>query len=246
VEVKIETGLNRIGFMPGDELAQLARELTAWRGHVRVCGAFSHFACTEDADFTEKQAERFHGGVLQLEKAGIPVPRRHLSASAAGEGYPQYHLDAVRFGRRLYMDNPTCPHGDIEEVASWRSWITAVRILPKGAPLGYGGRVHLADEASVAVVGVGYGDGLNQRLAEAGAPVLVHGRRARLLAVCMDQCFIDVSGLNAQPDDEVTFFGRDSAGNALSSQEVALLAGHDEGCGLTAALSPRVARVYSG
>ncbi len=60
----------------------------------------------------------------------------------------------------------------------------------------------------------------------------------------MDQCMIDVSGLDCKVGDEVTFFGRDAEGNFLSSQEIASLIGGDEGCGLTSALSGRVARVY--
>lgn len=244
-EIKIETGLHRIGVLPGAELDALLAELAAWRDWVQVSGAFTHFANTGDAALTETQAQRFLAGVAQLENNGIKVPRRHISGSAAFELYPQYHLDAVRIGRRLYMDNPTQPLGGIEEVPSWRSWVTAVRTLPAGATLGYGGGHRLPGETQVATVGVGYGDGLDQRLAHAQAPVLVRGQRARLLACCMDQCFVDVTGLGCRPDDEVTFFGRDGRGGFLSSQEVALLVGGDEGCGLTAALSPRVARVYT-
>ena len=244
-EIKIETGLHRIGVMPGAEMDVLLAELAAWKDWVQVSGAFTHFANTGDAALTGAQVQTFLAGVAQLEENGIKVPRRHISGSAAFELYPQYNLDAVRIGRRLYMDHPTQPLGGIEEVPSWRSWVTAVRTLPTGATLGYGGAYRLPDETQVATVGVGYGDGLNQRLAEAQAPVLVRGKRARLLACCMDQCFVDVTGLDCRPDDEVTFFGRDGKGGFLSSQEVALLAGGDEGCGLTAALSPRVARVYT-
>ncbi|NLW79268.1 MAG: alanine racemase [Ruminococcaceae bacterium] len=244
VEIKLETGLNRVGFAPGAELDGLLQELAPWREHLHITGAFSHFANTADAAFTEWQYQAFLAGVAQLEKAGIPVPRRHISSSASSELYPQYHLDAVRLGRRLYMDNPENPLGGIEEVPSWRSWVTAVRTLPAGQALGYGRRFRLKQDTEVATVGVGYGDGLNQRLVQVGAPVLVRGHMARLLACTMDQCFLDVTGLACRPDDEVTFFGRDSAGKLLSSQAVALLAGGDEGCGLTAALVPRVARVY--
>jgi len=60
----------------------------------------------------------------------------------------------------------------------------------------------------------------------------------------MDQCMVDVTGLSVSVGDEVTFFGYDAAGNFLSSQEVSALVNRDEGCGLTSALSPRVARVY--
>ena len=114
-----------------------------------------------------------------------------------------------------------------------------------GEQIGYGGAVTLAHDALIATVGVGYGDGLNPALASAKAPVLIGRKRCTLLACCMDQCLIDVTGTDCRPGDEVVFFGYDRFGNCLPSQEVALLSGGDEGCGLTAALSPRVVRAYS-
>ena len=97
----------------------------------------------------------------------------------------------------------------------------------------------------MASVGVGYGDGLIELLVACHAPVLVGGKRCPLLACCMDQCFVDVTGVeDAKVGDEITFFGYDSDGNFLSSQETANLIGDDEGCGLTSALMHRVARVF--
>ena len=131
----------------------------------------------------------------------------HISASESSELFPQYALDAVRIGRRLYMDHPKKPLGSIQEVVSWRSYLTNVK--------------------------------------QRHAPVLVGGKRCPLLACCMDQCFVDVTGVeDAKVGDEITFFGYDSDGNFLSSQETANLIGDDEGCGLTSALMHRVARVF--
>ena len=97
----------------------------------------------------------------------------------------------------------------------------------------------------VATIPVGYADGYPRILSAQGAQVLIGGKRCTLLACCMDQCLIDVTGTDCRPGDEVVFFGYDRFGNCLPSQEVALLIGGDEGCGLTAALSPRVVRAYS-
>ena len=69
-------------------------------------------------------------------------------------------------------------------------------------------------------------------------------QRARLLACCMDQTVVDVTGIPCAVDDEVTLLGGDGHGNWLSAQEVSLLIGEDEGCGLTSRLSGRVGRVY--
>ena len=169
---------------------------------------------------------------------------RHVSGSESTEFHPQYSLDAARVGRRLYMDHPVKPLGGIREAVSWRSYITHVELRHAGDTLGYGGKLHLPADTLVATIGIGYGDGLNEALAACHAPVLVHGKRCPLLACWMDQSFVDVTGLAVQVGDEVMLFGYDREGNLLSSQEVANLIGDNEGCGLTSALSSRVARLY--
>ncbi len=243
-QVKVETGLHRVGLMPGEELSALLEEWRSAAPWVEITGAFSHFADLDDRERTEGQFQAFLAGTAQLEAGGMDIPFRHISASAASEFFPQYRLDGVRIGRRLYMDHPTRPKGNIGEAASWRTWITNLRDLQAGEPLGYGGHVRMERGGTVATLAVGYGDGLSPDLVRAGGPVLIGGRRARLLACCMDQTLADVTGIPCQVGDEATFYGYDRAGNFLSAQEVSLLIGDDEGCGLTSLLSNRVARVY--
>lgn len=244
VQIKIETGLHRIGVAPGKDMDELIKELKDAEPYIKVTGAFSHFAQAENEAVSQKQYDLFLQGVAQLEAAGIQIPMRHISGSESTELHPQYSLDAVRVGRRLYMDHPVKPLGGIREAVSWRSYITHVELRHAGDTLGYGGKLHLPADTLVATIGVGYGDGLNEALVACHAPVLVHRKRCPLLACCMDQSFVDVTGLAVQVGDEVTLFGYDREGNLLSSQEVANLIGDNEGCGLTSALSSRVARLY--
>lgn len=243
VHVKIDTGLHRIGVEPGDELAALAEALRR-AGHIDAVGVFSHFADTDNEAASHAQYACFMQGTAQLEQAGFKGLLRHICSSASYEQYPEYSLDAVRIGRALYMDSPDGVSHGIEEAVTWRSYITAVKQRRAGDSLGYGGAYRLAHDANIATVGVGYGDGLNEALCRVHADVLIGGKRCALLACCMDQCFADVTGIDCVPGDEVTFFGHDGQGNFLPSQEVAALIGSDEGCGLTSALSPRVARIY--
>jgi len=140
------------------------------------------------------------------------------------------------------MDAQDAPAGQIREVASWRAAIVGLRDLPAGTRLGYGQGITLDRDTRVAMVNVGYGDGLNHRVAR-GGPALVGGKTACFLGCCMDQSFLDVGDIPCDIGSEVTLFGYDGKGNLLSSQEVARLC-DDEGCGLTAALGSRVARVY--
>ena len=243
LHIKIDTGLHRIGVEPA-ELETLIAELRAAGERLEITGAFSHFSDSEDRTLDREELRRFQDALGRLEAAGIRIPIRHMACSLASELYPELRLDAVRCGRQLYMDRPGVSEGAIREVASFRSFITNCKPRKAGDFIGYGGAVCLDRDCTVATVGVGYGDGLKQALFALGAPVLAGGKRCRLLACCMDQCMIDISGTACRVGDEVTFFGDDGAGNSLSSQELASLIGNDEGCGLTAALSGRVKRIY--
>lgn len=243
VHIKIDTGLHRIGLEP-EELDSFIAELDACMEHVSVDGAFSHFSDSSNAELSRSERDIFCASVSKLEAAGIAIPMKHMASSATSESSPEYNMDAVRIGRRLYMDNPTAPLGNITELASWRSYITNIKARKAGDSIGYGGGVKLTEDSLIATVGIGYGDGLNQDLVKIKAPLLVNGMTAHYTACCMDQCMIDVSGIDCKVGDEVTFFGFDGKGGYLSSQTVAAMVNEDEGCGLTSALSTRVARIY--
>ena len=182
VQIKLETGMHRIGVEPGEELAALIGELKAAQEWVHVTGAFSHFAWPGNAEVCEAQYKKLLAGAEQLKAAGIPVPMCHISASESSELFPQYALDAVRIGRRLYMDHPKKPLGNIQEVVSWRSYLTNVKQRHAGDSLAYFGKYVLDKDTVVATVGVGYGDGLNEKLVACHAPVLVGGKRVEITA----------------------------------------------------------------
>ena len=243
VHLKIETGLNRNGIRPGEELAGVIEELKS-SNYVNLTGTYSHFAEAEAPNLARCAAQKaeFDRALAQLEAAGISAGLRHMSNSAAAEWMHEAEYDAVRIGRGLYMDAQDHPAGGIEEVSSWRAAIVGIRRYPAGTRLGYGQGVILEKDTRVAMVNVGYGDGLNHQVA-AGGPALVDGHTAHFLGCCMDQSFLDVGDIPCDVGSEVTLFGYDSQGNCLPSQEVARLC-NDEGCGLTAALGQRVARIY--
>lgn len=242
-QLKVDAGLHRIGIEP-TELSAWIDEFRSSGQRLSLTGVYSHFSDAENLPLDEKQFGVFQSALTQLEAAGIEIPVRHISATASFEKYPQFSLDGVRIGRRLIMDSPTEPDGRIREAASWRSYITNIKQRNKGDLIGYGGRMQLEEDCTVATICAGYGDGLNQELVRIGGPVLAGGKRCRLLVCCMDQCQVDITGTGCRVGDEVTFFGCDREGNFLSSQEVAALVNGDEGCGLTTALSARVGRIY--
>ena len=241
VQIKLDTGLHRIGFRP-EEIDRLCGMLKEASPYLEIAGTFSHFSCDEEVLMKEQDA-CFAAGLAKLEEAGIPVGIRHISSSGSLEVSRAYCYDAVRIGRALTMDNPVSPTGKIREAVSFRAYLTDIRDRLAGDTLAYGGKVTLQRDTKVGVLSIGYGDGLDPALSRVHAPVLVRGKRARLLASCMDQSFVDLNGIEACPGDEVTIFGYDADGTLLSAQEVAGLLG-SEGCDLTTELTQRVERIY--
>ena len=241
VQLKLDTGLHRIGFLQ-EEIPALAQAMEEYSRYLHCTGCFSHFRDSIEADMDE-QLELFLTMTGDLKRRGVETGLLHMSSSASLEKCAKYNLDAVRIGRRLYMDHPFMPTGRIREAASLRAYLADIRQRKAGETLGYDQGYLLTEDKTVGVLSVGYGDGLSPDLYRLGEPVLVNGVRARLLACCMDQSFVDLSGIACQPGDEVTFFGYDAAGNFLSAQQIANDIGANEGCALTSALHSRVARV---
>ena len=244
IQIKLNTGLNRIGFLPGKELDDFIASFKAAADYIAIDGVFSHFQSASSYESCKSQYNLFLDGIKQLESAGLYLPMKHISSSASFELFPEFNMDAVRLGRAMYMDHPLQPVGMVREIASWRSYVCTISHRSAGTLLGYSGHLTLDKDSDIAVIGVGYGDGLDPALAEVHAPVLINGVQCPLLVCSMDQSLVDITGVKCSVGDEVTLYGYDAKGNFLSSQAQALLIGDDEGCGLTSKLSGRVSRIY--
>lgn len=249
IHIKIETGLNRIGVKPGKDLQALLDTLKTLP-RLQLAGVFTHFIDGEIfySKTAEKQLEIYKEAVSQIESAGFTVPMRHICNSGATDWYPEAYLDAVRVGRRLYMDSrdhplPQDAKGKVNEVGSWRTSIVNIHPVSVGETVGYDGIFTATRPSVIATICVGYGDGLCTDFVKAGSPVLINGKRARYIGVCMDQSFLDVTDIPCSVGDEVTIFGRASDGAFLSAQELAMTVGH-EGVFFTNQLSNRVERRY--
>jgi alanine racemase len=207
-------------------------------------GVFTHFSelTRPDDNKSTEQYSKFIAAIEQLKRAGVTPGMRHICASAGFEYHPEMSLDAVRLGRKLYFDNPKHPDRLVSEVASWRARITDVHLRKAGKRIGYADGFVLPCDTKVALLSVGYGDGLMTGLVRKQAPVLIGGKRAKLLQCCMDMCYVDATDIDCKIGNEATLFGYDANGNLLSGQEIAALI-EDEGCTLTAALGKRALRV---
>jgi alanine racemase len=219
VHIKIDTGMHRLGFSTG-EIDMLAVMITGDQ-YVRVVSVLSHLAAGEDPahdDFTHLQASHLIAAAARLKEALGYGFRLHLLNSAGICRFPEYQFDMVRIGIGMYGI------GNYKGIAlrptgRFVTTVSQVRVVPAGDPVSYGCKGSSGHEREIAVVPVGYADGLRRVLGDGRGVLFIKERRVHLVgSVCMDMCMADVTGLNVKAGDEVEIFG-----NNITIEEMAAL-----------------------
>lgn len=253
VHLKVDTGMGRMGVMP----QEVTEAMTILRDseYLDVEGIFTHFpvadgASEEDRAFTQAQIDLFNGIVKELERNNLCPPVRHLSNSAGALAYPGAHQTLVRAGLALYGYAPSewligklAAKGEtLRPVMTIRAQVSAVRRVPAGSRPSYGRRKEITTESVIATVPFGYADGFPRRMFEAGAEVLIKGKRYPLAGmVTMDQLLIDCGSDEIARGDEVILMGT-QGNDRISTEEWAQRLGTitwEVMCGIGARL-PRV------
>ena len=209
VHLKIDTGMGRIGIRTEKEKEQVMKTLRECP-HVKLGGAFTHFADADGGEdgerYTEQQFRRF----LELTD-GLPEDViRHCCNSAAIHRHPEMHLDMVRAGISLYGYPPVKTNMKLEPCMTWTATVSYVKELAPGSYVSYGRTWQANRTIRAATVTCGYGDGYH-RSASGKACVLIHGKRAAVIGrICMDQMVADVTDIpDVKPGDEVILIGRE-------------------------------------
>jgi len=242
IHIKIDTGMNRLGFSPDDTDGMAA--LGSVRDF-RVEGIFTHFAQadTPSSPMTEAQFAAFCDALDALKRRGITPPLRHVCNSAAITNFPHMHLDMVRFGIELYGLMPSADTAllPIKPVMTLKTVISHIHTVPKGEPIGYGAAYIPDRTLRIATLPIGYADGFIRAYAEGGCAV-IRGQDAPICGrICMDQCMVDVTDIPAaRIGDEVILFGE----GAPSADEIAARAG-TIGYEVLCLIGKRVPRVYT-
>lgn len=247
IHIKVDTGMNRIGFKDCDENIEVIKQISQLP-NIQITGIFTHFARADEEDKTAalKQLARYENFVNKLEDNGVSIPIKHISNSAGIIDFPQARFNMVRSGIMTYglypskevsMDFPLYP------ALSLKSHIIFIKEVEEGQGISYNHTYITKRKSKIATIPVGYADGYPRALSSKGR-VLVRGQYAPIVGrICMDQFMIDVTDIDGVTDlDEVTLVGRDGD-NYISVEEVADMAGsfnYEFVCGL----SRRVPRVY--
>ncbi|MBL7253441.1 alanine racemase [Paractinoplanes lichenicola] len=206
VQLKADTGLSRNGARPED-WADLVAWARKYEGEdlFRVRGVWSHLANAErPADpAVTRQIDAFEDAVRVARDAGLDPPLTHLANSAAALSLPRARFDLCRIGIALYGAGPP----GLRPAMTLRSRVVNVKRVPAGTGVSYGPDHVTARPATLALLPLGYADGV-PRAAEGRAEVWLGGRRCPIVGrIAMDQCVIDAGDLPVRPGDPVVLFG---------------------------------------
>jgi len=228
VHLKIDTGMERLGVHHDTCGALLERTLTL--KHVDVTGIFSHFARSDEPDFTftDLQLERFLEVTRFFEARSLPMPLRHIANSAAILRSPATHLDMVRPGIALYGVHPAPGVDDplgLLPVMSLATKVVYFKVVKEGHGVSYGHLWKPGRDTRVVTLPVGYGDGYQRALSNKAAVLIRGARKPQVGAICMDQMMIDLgpSG-EAYNGDEAVLVGEQGA-ERITVEELAAKAG---------------------
>jgi alanine racemase len=220
VHLKVDTGLGRAGAQPHEwpDLVEAAAKSQA-DGTVEVIGVWSHLAYADRPTHPTIESQRlaFEAALEVVAASDLEPEVRHLANSAATLALPQTHYDLVRPGVAVYGLSPgpevgtPASHG-LTPAMTLTSEIALVKRVPAGHGVSYAHRYTTSEETTLALVPLGYADGIPRHLTNVG-DVAVNGKRYPIAGtVCMDQFVLDVGADAVQAGDEVVLFGPGAAG----------------------------------
>ena len=221
--IAIDTGMGRIGYIPEDPAAIEDIKAIAELPNFKIQGLFSHFATAdaEDKTYSAVQEQRYAVFYKKLTDAGIKLPVRTLSNSAAIMEIASAHYDIVRPGIILYgcypSDEVDRNQIDLKPVMSVKANIVHLKKVPAGTTVSYGRKWTATKDSLIATIPLGYADGFPRPYSGKGK-VIVNGVEAPIAGnICMDQCMIDVTNVPyVRLGDEVTIMGKDGIHEILA------------------------------
>ena len=211
VHLKLDTGMSRLGtnWQQANSLVASFESLS----NLKIASIYSHFATADESDRTimNLQHQRFKDAIARLNSAGYIPPQLHLANSAATLSDRSCHYDMVRVGLALYGLYPA-PHLrhslDLKPVLQVKAKIAQVKTIPAGEGVSYGRRFITQKDTKVAVVGIGYADGIPRNLSNRLQAIVAGKLVPQIGSITMDQLMLDVDKIdNIQPGDIVTFIG---------------------------------------
>jgi alanine racemase len=252
VHLKIDTGMGRMGCTPA-EAPSLARQIASFPA-LEYAGTATHLAVSDssapqDMAYTEHQISGFKEALEQIRAAGVDPGIVHAANSGAVVLHPEAWFDMVRPGIILYGYNFTVSNEagtgslppQVEPVMELRTNVALIKPVKKGETVSYGRAWTAGYDTAIAVLPVGYADGL-PRLASNKWQTVINGKKYSLVGrICMDQCMADLGpGSNVRRWDEASIFGGPAPSAAILAERIGTIPYE-----ITCNVNKRVPRVYA-
>lgn len=215
VHIKIDTGMSRLGvsWQQAVELVQFVHNLP----NLQIASIYSHLATAESSDRTtmRQQQQRFEQAISQIADMNLPLPCLHLANSAATLTEKSLHYDLVRVGLAVYGLYPAIhlqQSVNLQPVLQVKARVTQVKTIEPQMGVSYGHKFISDRVTQIAVVGIGYADGVPRNLSNQ-MMVIIRGKKIpQIGSITMDQLMLDASAIpDLQPGEIVTLLGNDGS-----------------------------------
>lgn len=229
VHVKVDTGMHRLGF--GEKEYEKAAEIFGL-DNLTVEGIFTHLCASEsneeeDIDFTYNQINTFYSFLEELKTLGINLPKVHIQSSYGLLNYPELQCDYTRIGIALYGSLSTLHDKcritpDLRPVLSLKAKVALTKALSAGESLSYGRTYTAAKAMKIAILPIGYGDGLPRNLSNSRTSAILKGKKVPIIGrICMDQLIVDITDLNCVKRGDIATLIGSEGGEEILAAEVA-------------------------
>lgn len=208
IHLKIDTGMNRLGLKTPEELDKVT-QLVKENNCVKIKSVFSHLAGSDDSNldnFTHDQIKKFISVANYFRYNFSDEILRHILNSAGIERLPEKQFEMVRLGIGLYgISNTGLP---LQNIGTLRSTVSQVKTVNPDETVGYSRNGKILGKSEIAIIPLGYADGIDRKLGNNNGSVFIHGKRVPIIGnICMDMLMADVTGLGVKPGENVEIFG---------------------------------------
>jgi len=209
VHIKINSGMNRLGFNEKD-IPLLQKTIQNLHG-LKIASFYSHLAASEDLEekeFTKQQINTFYKITKELNKSLPYKPLEHISNTSAILNYPEAQMDMVRLGIGFYgFGNNYDETKKLKNVCNLKTKISQIQFLEKGDTVGYNRKHRVDKKTKIGILPLGYADGLNRMLGNKVGWVYVNKQKAPIIGnICMGITMIDLNGIDCEENEEVIIF----------------------------------------
>lgn len=230
VHIGIDTGMHRLG-EPYENFNAISKIWTY--ENLQILGVYSHLCVADssskkDRAFTAMQIKHFNELINKLHDNGFHHFKSHLQSSYGLINYPYLNFDYARIGIALYgvlskPDDILSSKINLKPVLSLKARVESIKQLKYGESAGYGLDFTADKDTKIAIISIGYADGIPRLLSNKHGLVLLHGKKASIIGkICMDQALIDITDIpKVQPNDEVVLIGK-SGNQEISAADISI------------------------